>query len=583
MFKVYKKLLSYVPKQKWLAYVSFFITTISALLIAFGYYYMYHFLKQLIVFKEYQHALNNAILIVCLLFSGSILYIVAVLITHLLGFRLETNLRKKGIEGLMNASFKFFDLNPSGRVRKIIDDNAAQTHTIIAHLIPDNSNALISPLLFIGIGFIVDIKVGIAIIIFTVVAIISIMGMVGNKEFMSIYQMALEKLSNETVEYVRGMPVVKIFKSDVNSFKSLHQAITDYSTHSLKYSMSCRNAYVFYQLIFLSALAILLPFIVLFMDMSVNPEILAVNLIMFTFLTGLLFSSFMRIMYLSMYSFMGMQAVEKLEQIFDEMHQDAIEFGNDQELNGSDIEFKHVNFGYGKDLVIKDLSFKLAANKTYAFVGASGGGKSTIAKLISGLYKIDSGEILIGGKNITSLNEETLTRNIAFVFQDSKLFKMSIFDNVKLGNKNATDEEVMQALHLAGCDELLAKLPQREDTLIGSKGIYLSGGEKQRIAIARAILKDAKIIIMDEASAAIDPENEHELQKAFKNLIKHKTVIMVAHRLSSIASVDEIMVIEKGEIIERGNEQTLLASASKYQYFKELYNQANDWRLCDEK
>lgn len=583
MFKVYKKLLSYVPKQKWLAYVSFFITTISALLIAFGYYYMYHFLKQLIVFKEYQHALNNAILIVCLLFSGSILYIVAVLITHLLGFRLETNLRKKGIEGLMNASFKFFDLNPSGRVRKIIDDNAAQTHTIIAHLIPDNSNALISPLLFIGIGFIVDIKVGIAIIIFTVVAIISIMGMVGNKEFMSIYQMALEKLSNETVEYVRGMPVVKIFKSDVNSFKSLHQAITDYSTHSLKYSMSCRNAYVFYQLIFLSALAILLPFIVLFMDMSVNPEILAVNLIMFTFLTGLLFSSFMRIMYLSMYSFMGMQAVEKLEQIFDEMHQDAIEFGNDQELNASDIEFKHVNFGYGKDLVIKDLSFKLAANKTYAFVGASGGGKSTIAKLISGLYKIDSGEILIGGKNITSLNEETLTRNIAFVFQDSKLFKMSIFDNVKLGNKNATDEEVMQALHLAGCDELLAKLPQREDTLIGSKGIYLSGGEKQRIAIARAILKDAKIIIMDEASAAIDPENEHELQKAFKNLIKHKTVIMIAHRLSSIASVDEIMVIEKGEIIERGNEQTLLASASKYQYFKELYNQANDWRLCDEK
>lgn len=583
MFKVYKKLLSYVPKQKWLAYVSFFITTISVLLIAFGYYYMYHFLKQLIVFKEYQHALNNAILIVCLLFSGSILYIAAVLITHLLGFRLETNLRKKGIEGLMNASFKFFYLNPSGRVRKIIDDNAAQTHMIIAHLIPDNSNALISPLLFIGIGFIVDIKVGIALIIFTVVAIISIMGMVGNKEFMSIYQMALEKLSNETVEYVRGMPVVKIFKSDVNSFKSLHQAITDYSTHSLKYSMSCRNAYVFYQLIFLSALAILLPFIVIFMDMSVNPEILAVNLIMFTFLTGLLFSSFMRIMYLSMYSFMGMQAVEKLEQIFDEMHQDAIEFGSDQELNDSDIEFKHVNFGYGKDLVIKDLSFKLAANKTYAFVGASGGGKSTIAKLISGLYKIDSGEILIGGKNIASLSEETLTRNIAFVFQDSKLFKMSIFDNVKLGNKNATDEEVMQALHLAGCDELLAKLPQREDTLIGSKGIYLSGGEKQRIAIARAILKDAKIIIMDEASAAIDPENEHELQKAFKNLIKHKTVIMIAHRLSSIASVDEIMVIEKGEIIERGNEQTLLASTSKYQYFKELYNQANDWRLCDEK
>lgn len=324
----------------------------------------------------------------------------------------------------------------------------------------------------------------------------------------------------------------------------------DYSKYALDYSMSSRSPYLRFQIIFLGAAAILIPLMVLFTDIHSDPKMLAVNLIMFSFLSGVLFSGFMKIMYVSMYAYLETAAVGKLERIFDDMQKDKLEFGKLDKFKNFDIEFDKVSFGYGDEMVLDNLSFKLEGNKSYALVGASGSGKSTIAKLISGFYKINSGDIKIGGKSITSYSEEAITKSIAFVFQDSNLFKMSIYDNVKTANPNATKEEVFEALHLAGCDEIIKKFPLKEQTVIGSKGIFLSGGEKQRIAIARAILKNANIIIMDEASAAVDPENEHEMQKAFKNLIKGKTVIMIAHRLSSIRAVDEILVIEKGKIVE---------------------------------
>ena len=284
-----------------------------------------------------------------------------------------------------------------------------------------------------------------------------------------------------------------------------------------------------------------------------------------------------------MYAFMGQSVVEKLESIFEEMNSNKLTFGSNEEFKNYNITFENVSFGYTDKKIINDLSFSLEENKSYALVGSSGSGKSTIAKLISGFYKVDSGVIKIGNRSISSYSEEALINNIAFVFQNVKLFKTSIYDNVKIGKADASYEEVMTAMNLAGCNSILDKFSEREQTQIGTKGVYLSGGEKQRIAIARAILKDAKIIIMDEASAAVDPENEYELQRAFSNLIKDKTVIMIAHRLPSIRNVDEILVMDNGEIIERGTDRELMALDGEYKKLQSLYSKANEWRVNYEK
>lgn len=579
MFKVYKKLFYYIQKEKWLAYLAIMLTAVSTIITVSAYYNLYNFLRNLIVMNKAGEAFQYAITITGLLIIGSLIYMVSVLLTHVLGFRLETNLRKKGIEGLTTASFKFFDLHASGRTRQIIDDNAAQTHSIVAHLIPDNAGAVLTPILVLVIGFLIDIKVGIVLVLVTIFGAGQIIRMSGDKHFMEIYQASLEKMNSETVEYIRGMQVVKIFGASVSSFKVLYKSIMDYSKYALDYTMSCRRPYIRFQWLFFGIIAILTPCLILFMDTSINPSQIAVNLIMISFLSGILFTNFMKIMYVSMYSYLGTAAVEKLEKIFLDMQMDKPEFGSHDTFENYEIEFLNVDFGYNDELVLKNVSFKLEANKSYALVGASGSGKSTIAKLLSGFYKINSGEIMIGGRNITAYSEDAIARNIAFVFQDSKLFKKSIFENVQIANPKATRQQVLEALHLAGCDELIGKFPLREKTIIGAKGVFLSGGEKQRIAIARAILKDAAIIIMDEASAAVDPENEHELQKAFKNLMKGKTVLMIAHRLSSIKAVDEILVMENGNIIERGSDMKLMQQGGTYKAFQELFTKANDWRV----
>lgn len=510
---------------------------------------------------------------------GVLVYLSSGLFAHILGFRLETNLRKRGIDGLTQASFRFFDLNPSGKTRKIIDDNAEQTHMIVAHLIPDNSQAFLLPIFAIGLGFFISLKVGITITVLAVLSAMLLMGMMGNQEFMKFYQEALVALGSETVEYVRGMPVIKVFGSGIKSFHSLHSSIKRYSQYAYEYSCSCKKPYVLYQWLFFGLMAILaIPISFYLTDMG-EPQTFAVELIMLLFLSGILLVSFMRIMWVSMYIYKANYAVDNLEKLFQEMVKDQLSFGTDTQFANYDIEFDHVTFGYNETNVFEDLSFSLQEGKSYALVGSSGSGKSTLAKLISGFYKVDSGAIKIGGKPIESYTDEALIRAISFVFQDAKLFKKSLYDNVALANRNAEREEVLRAMHLAGCDSILEKFPNREHTVIGSKGIYLSGGEKQRIAIARAILKDSKIIIMDEASAAIDPDNEHELQKAFKNLIQGKTVIMIAHRLSSIRAVDEILVMEEGKIVERGSDSELTARDSKYKRLQELYNSANEWRV----
>lgn len=582
MLTVYKKILSYVPKERYLAYIGILLSMLSVVFKVWGYYYLSKFLIEIIVYNNIENAKYYGFCIVGLLIIGITLYGIAGLVTHVLGFRLETNLRKYGIEGLSKASFSFFDTHPSGKTRKIIDDNATDTHMIVAHLIPDNAGAILMPILLLVLGFLVSIKVGIILIILSIVGGISLSMMTGEKEFMKIYQESLETLSSETVEYVRGIQVIKIFGISVESFKALNTAIKNYSKYSLEYAMSCKRGFVGFQWFFFSFIAMVIPILLLFYNIE-DPKMLAVELIMVLFLSGALFVSLMAIMYVSMYAFMGQSVVEKLESIFEEMNSNKLTFGTNNEFENYNITFENVSFGYTDKKIINNLSFSLEENKSYALVGSSGSGKSTIAKLISGFYKVDGGVIKIGDKSISSYTEEALINNIAFVFQNVKLFKTSIYDNVKIGKADASYEEVMTAMSLAGCDSILDKFSEREQTQIGTKGVYLSGGEKQRIAIARAILKDAKIIIMDEASAAVDPENEYELQRAFSNLIKDKTVIMIAHRLPSIRNVDEILVMDNGEIIERGTDRELMALDGEYKKLQSLYNKANEWRVNYEK
>lgn len=582
MLTVYKKILSYVPKERYLAYIGILLSMLSVVFKVWGYYYLSKFLIEIIVYNNIENAKYYGFCMVGLLIIGITLYGIAGLVTHVLGFRLETNLRKYGIEGLSKASFSFFDTHPSGKTRKIIDDNATDTHMIIAHLIPDNAGAILMPILLLVLGFFVSLKVGIILIILSVVGGISLSMMTGEKEFMKIYQESLETLSSETVEYVRGIQVIKIFGISVESFKALNTAIKNYSKYSLEYAMSCKRGFVGFQWFFFSFIAMVIPILLLFFNIE-DPKMLAVELIMVLFLSGALFVSLMAIMYVSMYAFMGQSVVEKLESIFEEMNSNKLTFGSNNEFENYNITFENVSFGYTDKKIINDLSFSLEENKSYALVGSSGSGKSTIAKLISGFYKVDSGVIKIGNRSISSYSEEALINNIAFVFQNVKLFKTSIYDNVKIGKADASYEEVMTAMNLAGCNSILDKFSEREQTQIGTKGVYLSGGEKQRIAIARAILKDAKIIIMDEASAAVDPENEYELQRAFSNLIKDKTVIMIAHRLPSIRNADEILVMDNGEIIERGTDRELMAFDGEYKKLQSLYNKANEWRVNYEK
>ena len=582
MLTVYKKILSYVPKERYLAYIGILLSMLSVVFKVWGYYYLSKFLIEIIVYNNIENAKYYGFCVVGLLIIGITLYGIAGLVTHVLGFRLETNLRKYGIEGLSKASFSFFDTHPSGKTRKIIDDNATDTHMIVAHLIPDNAGAILMPILLLVLGFFVSLKVGIILIILSIVGGISLSMMTGEKEFMKIYQESLETLSSETVEYVRGIQVIKIFGISVESFKALNTAIKNYSKYSLEYAMSCKRGFVGFQWFFFSFIAMVIPILLLFFNIE-DPKMLAVELIMVLFLSGALFVSLMAIMYVSMYAFMGQSVVEKLESIFEEMNSNKLTFGSNNEFENYNITFENVSFGYTDKKIINDLSFSLEENKSYALVGSSGSGKSTIAKLISGFYKVDSGVIKIGNRSISSYSEEALINNIAFVFQNVKLFKTSIYDNVKIGKADASYEEVMTAMNLAGCNSILDKFSEREQTQIGTKGVYLSGGEKQRIAIARAILKDAKIIIMDEASAAVDPENEYELQRAFSNLIKDKTVIMIAHRLPSIRNVDEILVMDDGEIIERGTDRELMALDGEYKKFQSLYNKANEWRVNYEK
>lgn len=570
-----------MPEKKINGILSLIFTAFGCFIQFYAYYLIWQILFN--VFTQ-RNSLNikSSVSIVLLLFIGqAVLYIIGTWMSHLAAFRLETRLREKGAENLLKASKTFFDTHQSGEVRKIIDNNVEQTHMSVAHLIPDHTAAIITPILLLILVFNIDLYLGIFFVTIVLISMFLLYKMSGEKDFTIAYMKKSDELNGQAVEYVRGLPVVKIFNAPLIGFKKLYRTINDYRDMVYEYSMSCRLPFVSFQWV-LNIFIITPIFIAIYMVKNgADPYLWSAKILFFTLFMGLFFSDLMKIMYVGLYNVEANTAVDNLESLFDEMKDNAITYGNDEFIENYSIEFKNVSFSYDKKTkVIDNLSFKLDQGKVYALVGPSGGGKSTIAKLISSLYPIDSGEILIGNKNIYSYKRETLMDNIGMVYQNPKLFQgISIFENVKLAKKDASEKEVYDALKLAKCDQFIDRFEDGYDSIIGSSGVNLSGGEIQRVSIARIFLKDPKVIILDEASAAADPENEYELQQAFKSLMEGKTVIMIAHRLSSIRGVDEILVVEDGNIIERGSHDYLMEKEARYKQFVDLYDEANQWRI----
>ena len=578
--EVFRKLFGYAEERRTCMIIAMLLSGAATILSFVPYYFLWKMLDEITRDANKIQISKLSYLI----FATTIIYIVvylgALICSHLFAFRIETNMKKKGLNSLLDASFSFFDMNPSGRTRKIIDDNSANTHTIVAHMLPDSVNAVLFPICLIILSFMVSKYVGILIILAIIAACICFKFMYSDRDMMKDYMGALEDINSETVEYVRGIQVIKIFDMVVESFERLYKSIIKYSDVVNRQCQMCKRPYVIFQICMLCLPALIIPVAFhMLTDTSNIGEVVSL-VVFFASFSGLLMNAFMKVMFFSKNFELAKDAIDKLENLFEEMDKNKLNHGETLVMPGHDIEFEDVTFRYEEGVdVLKNFSLKLVGGKKYALVGSSGSGKSTIAKLVSGFYPVSSGVLKIGGTDIIKYTSEILEHEIAFVFQNARLFKTSIYENVRIGKPDCTYEEVMLALDYAMCGSILDKFENRENTIIGAEGVHLSGGETQRIAIARAILKDAPIIILDEASAASDPENEYEMQQAFSKLMEGKTVIMIAHRLSSIRNVDEILVVEDGKVSERGSHEELMSRDSNYKRLQNLYNQANEWRI----
>lgn len=578
----FSRLFGYAKEKRIFMILSLVFSAAATVLSFIPYYYFWQMLKEITG--------NGDIIVIqkisFRIFATTVLYAVTYMLSlscsHIFAFRLETNMKKKGLQHLLNASFSFFDVNPSGKTRKIIDDNSSNTHTIIAHILPDSVNAILFPLGVLSLAFLASLQIGLLVVAAVIFSLFCFKFMYSGTNMMKQYMVALEDINSETVEFVRGIQVIKVFGLVLESFEKLHKSIINYSKIVNEQSRMCRKPFVLYQCGMMSfgALIILIAFPMIRANASVS-EVVSIVVFFMTFV-GLLNNAFIKVLFFSKNFNLGKDAIDRLEALFSEMDKNKLPGGHVANLKNKDIAFENVSFAYEDGVpILNDFNLKLQEGKSYALVGPSGGGKSTIAKLISGFYPVTKGSIKIGGIDVKEYKSETLEKSISFVFQNAKLFHTSIYENVKIGKPDAKHEEIMAALALAQCNSIIEKFADKENTVIGAKGIHLSGGEIQRIAIARAILKNAPIIILDEASAASDPENEYEMQQAFSSLMKHKTVIMIAHRLSSIKNVDEILLVENGRVTERGSHETLMQKETKYKKLQELFSQANEWRVGD--
>lgn len=516
--------------------------------------------------------------------ASIVLYFAALMSSHLAAFRVESNLRKEAMRQIVRMPLGFFDINTSGRIRKIIDDNAGVTHSFLAHQLPDLAATFLVPLVAVILIFMFDWILGLACIVPVIIAML-VMGFMMNAEgrqFMKSYMTSLEEMNTEAVEYVRGIPVVKVFQQTIYSFKNFHRCIMNYNKMVFGYTRMWEKPMSLYTVIINGFVFFLAPLAILLIGYSGNYASVLLNFFLFVLITPVFSQSIMKSMYLNQALGQASEAIGRLENLVAYEHLTVV--AHPQPVKEFSIQFEKVSFSYpgANQKAVDDISFTITQGRTVALVGASGGGKTTIARLVPRFWEATEGKVLIGAINVREIAPEELMKHISFVFQNTKLFKTSLLENIKYGNPNATMEEVERAVDMAQCREIINKLPLGLNTKIGTEGTYLSGGEQQRIVLARAILKNAPIIVLDEATAFADPENEHLIQQALKELTKGKTVLMIAHRLSSITDADNILVIDKGKIAEQGTHAKLLEKQGIYYNMWNEYQQSVRWTIGKE-
>lgn len=516
---------------------------------------------------------------------GILVYFAALMCTHLAAFRTASNIRKQGMTHLMEAPLGFFDSNASGLLRNRLDGAASETETLLAHNLADIVGSIVMFVGMIVLMFVFDWRMGASCLLAAVVSVAAMFTMMGGKnaQLMHEYQAAQDYMSKAGTEYVRGIPVVKVFQQTVYSFKAFKDAIEDYSQKAEHYAIKvCRVPQSVNLTATEGAFIFLVPAAVLIAPGALKDGNFAgfvTNFAFYAVFSAIVSTALARIMFATNGIMLASSAIKRIDQVMGAPTLKVTD--NPKEPKDNSIEFKDVSFTYeGADIpAIDHVSFRVEPGQTVALVGPSGGGKTTAASLIPRFWDVTSGAVYVGGVDVREMDPHVLMDRIAFVFQNNRLFKASIFENVRAAKPGASREEVQRALDAAQCGDILAKLPNGMDTVIGTAGVYLSGGEQQRVALARAILKDAPIVILDEATAFADPENEVLIQKAFATLTKGKTVIMIAHRLSTVVSADKIIVLDGGKTVEEGSHETLKQKNGMYSHMWADYNQAVNWRI----
>ena len=583
---VLSRLMGYAGKHKYFTYASWFLSAISALIALLPFIYIWKIIKEVLDVAPNLSAstglVHNGIMAMVSAIASFLIYICALMCSHLAAFRVATNMRIAVTEHIAKLPLGFADSFGSGKLRKIINDSTGATETYLAHQLPDKYAALATPVGLLVLLFVFDWRLGLLSLIPVVLAFLVMSSMTGKHmaEKMKQYNNALENMSNEAVEYVRGIPVVKTFGQSVFSFKKFKSTIDEYQKWVVAYTKDMRVPMMFYTAAINGVFAFLIAGALWFTADGVTNGFL-LNLIFYIVITPVISLTLTKMMYMSENNMIVKDALERIDGVLSVSPMSESE--TPEYPADSSVELNDVHFSYdGKNEVIRGVSMNIGAGQTVALVGPSGGGKSTLAGLMARFFDVKSGSIKVGGADIREIPKEELMNAVSFVFQDSKLIKATIAENVKLGKPDATDEEVAAALHTAQCDDIIQKLPDGADTVIGTKGVFLSGGERQRIAIARAVLKNAPVIILDEATAFADPDNEAKVQKAFSELSKGKTVIMIAHRLSTVANADCIYVIKDGLIAESGRRDELLEKNGVFAEMWKEYAASVEWKVAKE-
>ena len=518
-------------------------------------------------------------------FAGIAVYFAALMCTHLAAFRTASGIRKAGMEHLMKTPLGFFDSNASGLLRNRLDGAASETETLLAHNLADIVGSVVMLLVMLVLMFVFDWRMGAACLLSAVVSILAMFSMMGGKNagLMAEYQAAQDVMSKSGTEYVRGIPVVKVFQQTIYSFRSFKQAIEDYSAKAEHYQADVCKLPQAVNLTFTEgAFIFLVPAVLIMMPKayaSGNYAALVTDFAFYAVFSAIISTALARVMFAASGTMLAQTAMGRINQV---MNAPVMTVTDDPKpIKDNSVVFDDVSFTYeGSEMSALDhVSFEVQPGQTAALVGPSGGGKTTAASLIPRFWDASEGRVIVGGVDVRDADPHELMDNIAFVFQNSRLFKASILDNVRAARPDASREEVLAAIHAAQCDDIIAGLPQGIDTMIGTEGTYLSGGEQQRISLARAILKDAPIVVLDEATAFADPENEALIQKAFAELTRGRTVIMIAHRLSTVTGADKIIVLDSGHVEEEGTHDELSHAGGLYQRMWEDYSKAVTWRI----